>query len=413
MEEKILIINAGSSSLKFSLYGMPENKEIVNGYVEKIGNQDSFYTLKFNDQKLEKSRVITNHTEAVIIMLEELLANKFINDVSEIKGIGHRVVHGGEIYNNSVIITEEVIDNIKELTKFAKLHHPGNLDGIEALKKVFPEVPMVAVFDTAFHQTMPEENYMYAVPYSWYEENGVRKYGFHGTSHKYITETLQNYFGKKDVNLIVCHIGSGASITCIKDGLSQNTSMGLTPLDGLVMGTRCGTIDSSIIEYICNERNLSVEEVTSLLNKKSGLLGIAGENDFRDLLSLADNGDKKAILAIKMLKKSIINFIAQYYVELNGEVDALIFTAGIGENNSELRADIINALSNAMNIYLNEESNNKISRYKEKQEGIISTEDSKFKVMVIPTNEEYIILKDTCELIKSQTKGYKKVLKRL
>lgn len=413
MSEKFLIINAGSSSLKFSLYDMPETKEIVNGYIEKIGNLDSFYTLKYNGQKTEKSKVIMNHTEAVQTMLEELLENQFISDVSDIKGIGHRVLHGGEFYAESVIIDEEVLNNIKALTKLGPLHHPGEIAGIESMQSVMPNVPQVAVFDTAFHQTMPKENYMYAVPYSWYEENGVRKYGFHGTSHKYITETMQNYFDKKDVNLIICHIGSGASMCCVKDGKCHNTTMGLTPLDGLVMGTRSGTIDSSIIEYICKERNLSVEEATSILNKQSGLLGIAGKNDFRDLENLSNSGDEKAKLAIKMLRNSIVKFIAQYYVELNGQVDALVFTAGIGENAMTLRSDIVNSISNAMNIELDVDANDNIARFKENQSGIISTPDSRFKVMVIPTNEEYMILKDTFELSQQvKSKGHSKVLKK-
>ncbi len=413
MSEKFLIINAGSSSLKFSLYDMPETKEIVNGYIEKIGNLDSFYTLKYNGQKAEKSKVIMNHTEAVQTMLEELLENQFISDVSDIKGIGHRVLHGGEFYSESVIIDEEVLNNIKALTKLGPLHHPGEIAGIESMQSVMPNVPQVAVFDTAFHQTMPKENYMYAVPYSWYEENGVRKYGFHGTSHKYITETMQTYFDKKDVNLIICHVGSGASMCCVKDGKCHNTTMGLTPLDGLVMGTRSGNIDSSIIEYICKERNLSVEEATSILNKQSGLLGIAGKNDFRDLENLSNSGDEKAKLAIKMLRNSIVKFIAQYYVELNGQVDALVFTAGIGENAITLRSDIVNSISNAMNIELDVDANDNIAKFKENQSGIISTTDSKFKVMVIPTNEEYMILKDTFELSQQvKSKGHSKVLKK-
>lgn len=413
MSEKFLIINAGSSSLKFSLYDMPETKEIVNGYIEKIGNLDSFYTLKYNGQKAEKSKVIMNHTEAVQTMLEELLENQFISDVSDIKGIGHRVLHGGEFYSESVIIDEEVLNNIKALTKLGPLHHPGEIAGIESMQSVMPNVPQVAVFDTAFHQTMPKENYMYAVPYNWYEENGVRKYGFHGTSHKYITETMQTYFDKKNVNLIICHVGSGASMCCVKDGKCHNTTMGLTPLDGLVMGTRSGNIDSSIIEYICKERNLSVEEATSILNKQSGLLGIAGKNDFRDLENLSNSGDEKAKLAIKMLRNSIVKFIAQYYVELNGQVDALVFTAGIGENAITLRSDIVNSISNAMNIELDVDANDNIAKFKENQSGIISTTDSKFKVMVIPTNEEYMILKDTFELSQQvKSKGHSKVLKK-
>lgn len=400
MSEKFLIINAGSSSLKFSLYNMPETIEIVNGYIEKIGNQDSFYTLKYEGKKIEKKKVILNHTDAVETMLEELLDNNFIQDVSDIKGIGHRVLHGGEYYSESVLIDDNVLENIKSLTKLGPLHHPGEIAGIESMKSVMPDVPQVAVFDTAFHQTMPKENYMYAVPYDWYEENGVRKYGFHGTSHKYITETMQKQLGKEDVNLIICHVGSGASMCCVKNGKCFNTTMGLTPLDGLVMGTRCGTIDSSIIEYICKERNMSVEDVNTVLNKKSGLLGIAGKNDFRDLEELANNGDEKAKLAIKMLQNSITKFIAQYYVELNGMVDAIVFTAGIGENGISLRANIVNSLSNALNIKLDENSNNNIAKFKERQSGVISTPDSKINVVVIPTNEEYMILKDTYEISK-------------
>lgn len=400
MSEKFLIINAGSSSLKFSLYNMPETIEIVNGYIEKIGNQDSFYTLKYEGKKIEKKKVILNHTDAVETMLEELLDNNFIQNVSDIKGIGHRVLHGGEYYSESVLIDDNVLENIKSLTKLGPLHHPGEIAGIESMKSVMPDVPQVAVFDTAFHQTMPKENYMYAVPYDWYEENGVRKYGFHGTSHKYITETMQKQLGKEDVNLIICHVGSGASMCCVKNGKCFNTTMGLTPLDGLVMGTRCGTIDSSIIEYICKERNMSVEDVNTVLNKKSGLLGIAGKNDFRDLEELANNGDEKAKLAIKMLQNSITKFIAQYYVELNGMVDAIVFTAGIGENGISLRANIVNSLSNALNIKLDENSNNNIAKFKERQSGVISTPDSKINVVVIPTNEEYMILKDTYEISK-------------
>ena len=400
MSEKYLIINAGSSSLKFSLYNMPETIEIVNGYIEKIGNTDSFYTLKYAGNKVEKKQVIMNHTDAVQTMLKELLDNNFIQDVSDIKGIGHRVLHGGEYYSESVLIDDIVLDNIKSLTKLGPLHHPGEIAGIESMKSVMPDVPQVAVFDTAFHQTMPKENYMYAVPYEWYEENGVRKYGFHGTSHKYITETMQKQLGKKDVNLIICHVGSGASMCCVKNGKCFNTTMGLTPLDGLVMGTRCGTIDSSIIEYLCKERNMSVEDVNTVLNKQSGLLGIAGKNDFRDLEELANSGDEKAKLAIKMLQNSITKFIAQYYVELNGIVDAIVFTAGIGENGISLRANVVNSLSNTLSIKLDENTNNKIAKFKENQSGVISTPDSKIGVYVIPTDEEYMILKDTYEISK-------------
>lgn len=412
MSEKYLIINAGSSSLKFSLYEMPEAKELVNGCVEKIGNEDSFYTLKYDDKKIEKSKIINNHTEAVETMLNELLINNFISDVSEIKGVGHRVLHGGEKYSDSVIITNEVIEDIANLTKLGPLHHPGNLAGILGIEKAMPQVPQVAVFDTAFHQTIPEENYIYPIPYSWYEENGVRKYGFHGTSHKYITEEMQKYLNKKDVNLIICHIGSGASMTCIKDGKSYNTTMGLTPLAGLMMGTRSGSIDPSIIEYICKERNLSVEEVTNILNKESGLKGVCGKNDFRDVTSLAENKDHKAQLAVKLFEKSIAKYIGQYYFELEGTVDAIVFTAGVGENMSLFRENVINYISKPMEIEINKEFNDNIAKFKKYQSGVISTKDSKIKVIVLPTNEEYMILKDTIRLTKKQKENNNiKVLK--
>lgn len=411
MSEKYLIINAGSSSLKFSLYAMPEQIELINGLVEKIGNDDSCYTLKFNNKKIEKNKLINNHTEAVEIMLEELMTYNIIDSVDDIKGIGHRILHGGEFYSDSVIIDDEVLSNIKSLTKLGPLHHPGEIAGIESMKELLPTVPQVAVFDTAFHQTMPIENFMYAVPYEWYIENGVRKYGFHGTSHKYITEKMQSILNKNDVNLIICHLGSGASISCIENGKCIDTTMGLTPLDGLIMGTRSGSIDSSIIEYIGKERNLSIEQITSLLNKNSGLLGIAGKNDLRDIETLANNGDKRAQLAIQMMKKSIIKYIAQYYFELNGNVDAIVFTAGIGENAISLREDLVNSLSNVMGIVLDKDANNNISKNKLNQSGFISKPESKTKVIVLPTNEEYMILKDTYNLSQQLNENnYQKIL---
>jgi len=406
MEEKFLIINAGSSSLKFSLYNMPEEIEIVNGSIEKIGYNDSSYILKFDNNKLEKEKVIMNHTEAIVTMMNLLLEYKFINNIEEIKGIGHRVLHGGEFYSESVVIDEEVLNNIKLLTKFGPLHHPGEIAGIEALNKVSPNVLQVAVFDTAFHQTMSEENYLYPVPYEWYKENGIRKYGFHGTSHKYITETMQKYFRKKDVNLIVCHIGSGASICCVKDGKSYNTTMGLTPLDGLMMCTRSGSIDPSIIECMCKETNKTVEQLTEDLNKRSGLLGIAGKNDFRDVEKLANEGNEKAILALTMLKKSICKYIVQYYLELQGELDGIIFTAGMGENAISLRESIVNYLSHVLPVKLNKEVNDNIARFKENQCGIITTSDSEFEILVVPTNEEKMILKDTFELSQQKRKSF-------
>lgn len=409
MNEKYLIINAGSSSLKFSLYLMPEKEEIVNGNIERIGEEGSFLTLKYNGKKEEKQASIKDHTEAIRFMLNELLANNFIESIDEIKGIGHRVLHGGEKYKESALINDEVIKDIKDLTKLGPLHHPGEIKGIESMIQELPEIPQVAVFDTAFHQTMPMENFMYATPFSWYEQNGVRKYGFHGTSHKYITEKMQQYFHKDNINLIICHIGSGASISCIKNGLSYDTSMGLTPLDGLIMGTRSGSIDPSIIEYISKEENLSIKEITHMLNKESGLLGICGKNDNRDVEQLYFANDKKGILAMNMLKNSIVKYIAQYYMELEGNIDALIFTAGIGENGILLRKLVVEAIEKATNVKLDNSKNDNIARFKEHKEGKISTDDSSFEILVIPTNEESMILQDTYNCIENRKKT---ILKR-
>lgn len=409
MEKKILTINAGSSSLKFSLYDIHDKNEIVNGYVEKIGNNDSFYTLKYNGQKEEKNRVILNHKEAIYVMIEELLQNHFVEDLNDVGGIGHRIAHGGEKYKESVIIDDEVINTCKELTKLAKLHMSSMIDCINVTKEAFPNTKMVAVFDTSFHQTMPKENFMYGVPYEWYEENGVRKYGFHGSSHKYITEKMKEQYGKDDVNLIICHLGSGASMSCIKDGVCIDTTMGLTPLDGLIMGTRSGSIDPSIIEYICEERNMPIEETMHILNNNSGLIGIAGKNDFRDLTERSLSGDEKSSLAISMFENSIIKYIAQYYFELEGNVDAMIFTAGIGENAIGLRKDIIKKISSAVNVDVDEEANNKISRYTDTKSGKISKEGSSFDILVEPTNEELMILRDTYNTINNSNKNVKKL----
>ena len=400
MEGKYLVINGGSSSLKFSLYSMPEEKELINGYIEKIGAKDCFWTLKINGEKITHAKELKNHTEAVEIMMKELIDNNIISSVDEIKGVGHRVLHGGEFYSDSVLIDDEVLNNIVDLTKLGPLHHPGEIAGIKAMRESLPEVPEVAVFDTAYHQTMPEENYKYAVPEEWYEKYSVRKYGFHGTSHKYIAETMIEKLNKKDANLIICHIGSGASISAVKDGKCYNTTMGLTPLDGLIMGTRSGSIDPSIIEYVVKSTGKTVEEVTQDLNKKSGLLAICGKNDLRDIEELIAAGDKKAKLAIDMFANSIIKYIADYYFELEGDVDAIVFTAGVGENDIDLRKQIVDKISKPLNIKLDEKRNDSIARFRSEREGIITTDDSKIPVYVVPTNEEIMILRDTYRLSK-------------
>lgn len=396
---KILCVNAGSSSMKFQLFEMPEEKTLISGYIEKIGLGDTFWTTKYNGEKLKGARPLKDHTEAVEVVFDELLKTGAISSLEEIKAVGHRVVHGGEKYANSVIITEEVINDIKDLTKLAQLHHPGNLIGIDALQKALPGVPNVAIFDTAFHQTMPKENFLYPVPYPWYEKYGVRKYGFHGTSHKYVTTKMQEKLGRDDINLIICHIGSGASICAIKEGKSFDTTMGLTPLDGLMMNTRSGAIDASIVEYVARESGMNVSEITNALNKESGFLGVCGASDCRDVEEEAEKGNELASLALKMYHNRIAKYIAEYYIELEGRVDAICFTAGVGENGREAREAIIKKLA-PLGIYCDKELNEHIASYKEYQEGVISTKDSSVVLEVVPTNEELMIAKDTYELVK-------------
>ena len=395
---KYLCVNAGSSSLKFQLFEMPEEKVIISGYIEKIGLEDSFWTTKYNGKKLKGARYLKDHSKAVEVLINELLETGAVESLSDIKGVGHRVLHGGEKYSDSVIITDEVIADIEELTKLGPLHHPGNLAGIRAMREALEDVPMVAVFDTAFHQTMPINNYLYPVPMEWYEKYGVRKYGFHGTSHKYITEKMQEVLGKDDVNLIICHIGSGASISAIKEGKCYDTTMGITPLDGLMMGTRSGSIDPSILEYVCKEANISIEEVTNTLNKQSGLLGVSGHSDSRDVEKAAEDGDENAILALDMYNDRVAKYIADYYVELEGKVDAIVFTAGVGENGILARSEMIKRI-NCLGIYIDEDKNKEIAGYKDQHEGIISSDDSKVKIYVEPTNEEVMIIRDTYEIV--------------
>ena len=397
---KILVVNAGSSSLKFQLFEMPEEKVIISGYIEKVGIEGSFWNTKVNGEKIKGEKDLKNHTEAAQVMLDELLKYHAVESLDEIKGVGHRVLHGGEKYSDSVLIDNEAIQSIKDLMKLGPLHHPGNLAGIEAMQKALPEVPMVAVYDTAFHQTMPKYNFMYPVPMEWYEKYGVRKYGFHGTSHKYITQEMKHLLNKDDVNLIIAHIGSGGSLSAVKDGKCYDTTMGLTPLDGIMMGTRSGSIDPSILEYVCKESGMDISEVTNALNKKSGYLGISGYSDSRDVEQAALRGEENAKLAQRMYNDRVAKFIAQYYIELEGKVDAIVFTAGVGENGTEFRADVLNKLA-PLGIKLNVEANNNIASYKEQHEGIITSPNSSIPVYVLPTNEELMIAKDTYKLVNN------------
>ena len=408
--EKYLVINGGSSSLKFSLYENNDGNynEIISGVVERIGQEIGNIVLKGKDKKREEI-IVKNHTEAVEIMKNKLLEYKYIESIDEIKGIGHRVLIGGEFYSDSVLIDDECLNNIKTLIPYGELHMPGEISVIESMKEILPDEPNVASFDTSFHQTIPEYNYLYAIPFELKEKYNIRKNGFHGTSHKYITEEVKKIMGKENVNIISCHMGNGSSVTAIKDGKSINTTMGFTPLDGVIMGTRSGSIDPSIIEFICKKENISVKDCLNILNKESGLLGISGiSSDLRDLLEARSNGNKRSALAIDMLEKSIIKYIAQYIIELDGNVDAIVFTAGIGENVPEIRKNIIDKLSKCsrLGIKLDNEANN-VTRFG--KTGEITTNDSLIKCFVIPTNEELMILKDTIRIVKENknVKTYK------
>ena len=396
---KILSVNAGSSSLKFTLFEMPEGIELIGGYFEKIGLSDSFYSIKMNGEKTKKVALVKDHSEAVKILINELIENNVISSLEEIDGVGHRLVHGGEKYSGSVIVTDDVISTMNDLIPLAPLHNPANLIGVKAFMDALKNTPNVGVFDTAFHQTMNKEQYLYSVPYSWYKDFGVRKYGFHGTSHKFITKTMKEKLGKDNVNLIICHIGSGGSLCAVKDGKSFDTTMGFTPNAGIMMGTRSGDIDYTVIPYIMKNAEMSLNEVDNALNKQGGLVGISGYSDHRDVENAMEENNEMAILANDMYVNRIVDYIAKYYVELNGNVDALVFTAGVGENAIEFRENVLNKLE-CLGIKLNKEVNSTIAGFKSVHEGIISTEDSAFAVYVVPTNEELMIATDTYELIK-------------
>ncbi len=391
---KILSVNAGSSSLKFQLYEMPEEKVLISGLMERIGVGESFYTIKVNGEKITKEVELENHAKAFEILVEELKANNVVESLDEIKGIGHRIVQGGDFFDKTVIIDDEVLAKIDELSSLAPLHNPAAVVGIKAAKEVFKDAVQTAVFDTAFHQTMPKENYLYALPMSWYTDYKVRRYGAHGTSHKFVSQRMNEILGKEDTKLITCHIGNGASISAVVNGKCINTSMGLTPNAGLIMGTRCGDIDASIIPYMMDKAGISPKEMDAIINKQSGLLALSMKSsDSRDIEDGIKAGDENCILAQKIYVRRIVDYIAKYYVEMNG-CDAIIFTAGIGEKSIVTRKDIINSLS-SLGIYLDEEANDVRG-----EERLISTKDSKTACWIIPTDEELMISKDTYELVK-------------
>lgn len=394
----ILVINCGSSSLKYQLINMDNEEVLAKGLVERIGIEGSRikHTATGKEEKIIEEP-IKDHRRGLELVLNALVDKEYgvISSLENIDAVGHRVVHGGEEFSDSVIIDDKVMEAIKACVELAPLHNPPNIVGIEACKELMPNVPMVAVFDTAFHQTIPAENYIYPLPYEYYEKYGIRKYGFHGTSHKYVSLKAAEILGRPvdELNLITCHLGNGASVCAIKGGKSVDTSMGFTPLEGLAMGTRCGDIDPAIIPFIMEKEKLSFEEINNMLNKKSGVLGISGlSSDFRDLEEAANNGNERAELALKVFCNRVKEYIGAYSAALC-DVDALVFTAGIGENSSSIREKICEGLE-CINIHLDPELNKARGK-----EAIISTENSQVKVLVIPTNEELMIARDTAKLV--------------
>ncbi len=394
MLRKILAVNAGSSSLKFQLIEMPEEKVLSKGLVERIGIADSVFSIEFDDKEDEETRDIPDHAVAVKLLLDKLTSFGVIKSLDEIDGIGHRVVHGGEKFNDSVVITDEVIKEIEEVSELAPLHNPANLTGIRAFREVLPDVPSVAVFDTAFHQTMPEQSYLYSLPYEYYQKYGIRKYGFHGTSHKYVSERASELMGVplEQLRLLSCHLGNGASIAAIEKGKSIDTSMGFTPLAGVTMGTRSGNIDPALIPYIMEKTGQSASEVMNVLNKKSGMLALSGfSSDLRDIQEKAENGDNRAELALQVFAERIHKYIGSYAARMHG-VDAIIFTAGVGENSITIRERVLKGLE-FMGVYWDPSLNNIRGK-----ETFVNYPHSPVKVIVIPTNEEVMIARDAVRL---------------
>ena len=389
---KILSVNAGSSSLKFQMYEMPEEKVLISGVFERIGLDNGMYTLKINGEKIKKEKELKDHSVAVQTLIDELLDNHIIESLDEIKAVGHRLVHGGEKYSESVVIDDDVIKTVEELSDLAPLHNPANLIGVKTFMNLIPNAVQVGCFDTAFHQTMAKEEFLYPVPYEWYTKYGVRKYGFHGMSHNYIANRCAELLGKKDAKIVSCHIGNGGSLCAIKDGKSYDTSMGFTPNAGLMMGSRSGGIDATLIPYVMQKTGKSMEEVFNDLNKNSGFVGVSGiSSDSRDIEDAINEGNERAKLSQDIYVQKIVNYIARYFVELNG-LDAIVFTAGVGENSKTTRAEILDKLA-CLGVKYDKEANN--CRGEEK---LISTPDSSIKVYVIPTDEEVMIARDTYRL---------------
>ncbi|MDD4298536.1 MAG: acetate kinase [Bacilli bacterium] len=391
---KVLAVNAGSSSMKFQLFDMPSEKVLVSSTFERVGLGNSFYSIKINDKKTKKEADVDNHEEAVRIFLEELLDNKIVDNLNEIETVGHRIVHGADKYSKSIMIDEKVLKDVEKFYPLAPLHNPAGVLGVRAVMEALPQAKNIAIFDTAFHQTMGKEAYIYPVPYEWYTDYAVRRYGFHGTSHQYISSRVKDILGTNKFKAIICHLGNGASITAVEDGKCVETSMGITPVAGILMGTRCGDIDPSIIDYVMKKTGKSIDEIMVDLNKKSGLLGISGvSHDSRDIEEAISNGNKRALLANQIYVRKIISFIASYYVILGG-ADVIAFTAGIGENSIDTRKAIMTALK-PLGVELDEEANNVRGG-----EHLVSTPNSKIKCYVIPTDEELMMAREAYHIQK-------------
>lgn len=394
----VLSVNAGSSSLKFQAYDMPEETGLISGVFERIGMKESFYTIKINGEKVQKEVDLPNHEKALEILMEELIENNIVKSLDDIKAIGHRIVQGGSYFDKTEEMTEENIKKVKELSSLAPLHNPAAVKGIKAAMAVVPNALQTGAFDTAFHQTIEEENYLYPVPYEWCEKYQVRKYGAHGTSHKYVSSRMNEILGRYNTKLITCHIGNGASISAIKEGICVNTSMGLTPNAGLMMGSRCGDMDATVVTYMMQQLGCTPEEMDTILNKQSGLLGISGiSSDSRDIEDGIKIGNQRCALAQKMFANRIIDYIAKYYVELGG-CDAIVFTAGIGENSIHTRREVIDGLQ-VLGVKIDEEANDCRG-----VERLITAEDSSIPCYVIPTNEELMIARDTYALYQEKEK---------
>ena len=393
--KKVMAVNAGSSSLKFKLFDMPEENVICSGIVERIGFEDAIFQIKYNGEKYQEITPVKDHAFAVKLLLDGLIKFNIIKSYDEIKATGHRIVQGGSYFNSSAIINEENKEKIKSLIPLSPLHNAAELVGIEAFQKILPNTPGICAFDTAFHQTMEPEDYIYPIPYEYTEKLNIRRYGAHGTSHKYLSINGQKYLDNPNGKIIICHLGSGASITAVKDQKCVATTMGLTPLGGIMMGTRTGDIDPSVYNYILANTNKTNEELYQELNKKSGLLGVSGvSSDARDIEKAADEGNKRAQLAIDLWARRVADFIGQYFVRLGG-CDLIIFSAGIGENSPLFRKLVLKRVQDALNLKIDYALNETIHG----KEALISLPDSKIKVAIIPTDEEVMIARDAYDML--------------